>query len=61
MTGVVGRLAQLAWEVGAVAFLASVVWTIRKARARGKRLFRDLPNERLRGLHPDPHNRTDLL
>ena len=56
-----GRLIQLAWEVGAVAFLASVVWTVRKARARGKRLFVDGPNERLRGLHPDPHNRTDLI
>ncbi len=56
-----GRLIQLAWELGALGFLASVVWTIRRARARGRRKFRDEPLNRLRGLHPDPHNRTDLL
>lgn len=42
-----GRLIQIAWEIGAVAFLAAVVLGIRKARARGKRLFVDLPMERL--------------
>ena len=56
-----GQILAVVWEVTAVAFLVLVVLTIRRARARGKRLFRDLPNERLRGLHPDPHNRTDLL
>ena len=57
----IGRLIQLAWELGAVGFLASVVWTIRRARARGKRKFRDEPLKRLNALHPDPHNRTDLI
>ena len=56
-----GRLIQLAWELGALGFLAAVVWTVRKARARGKRLFVDEPNARLNALHPDPHNRTDLI
>ena len=55
------RLAQLAWQLGAVGFLASVVWTIRKARARGKRKFVDEPMARVHALHPDPHNRTDLI
>ena len=49
----IGRLLALVWQLGAVAFLASVVWTVRRARARGKRLFRDEPLKRLRGLHAD--------
>ena len=56
-----GQIASVAWITLSWLFLASVVWTVRKARARGKRLFVDEPNERLRGLHPDPHNRTDLI
>ena len=58
MSPVVGAAIQLAWQLGALAFLVLVVLTIRKARARGKRLFRDEP---LNALHPDPHNRTDLI
>jgi len=41
-----GRLIQLVWELGALAFLAGVVWTIRKARARGKRLYATEPYKR---------------
>jgi len=42
----IGRLIQLVWELGALAFLAGVVWTIRKARARGKRLYATEPYKR---------------
>lgn len=42
-----GQLAAVLWELIAVSFLALVVLTIRKARARGKRLFVDLPAKRL--------------
>ena len=48
----------IAWNVAAIFFLLSAaaapfVVLVRKARARGKRLFRDEPLKRLRGLHPD--------
>lgn len=42
-----GQVAAVLWELAALAFLALVVFTVRKARARGKRLFVDLPNQRL--------------
>lgn len=53
-----GRLIQIAWELGAVTFLALVVLAIRKARARGKRLFVDLPMKRL-GPPPDQQPQID--
>ena len=56
-----GQIAAVAWIALSWLFLAAVVWTIRRARARGKRKFRDEPLKRLNALHPDPHNRTDLL
>ena len=62
------RVLGIAWNVAAVFFLLSAaaapfVVLVRKARARGKRLFRDLPNERLRGLHADTRqdHRWDAL
>ncbi len=48
----IGQIAAVAWIALSWLFLAAVVWTVRKARARGKRLFRDLPNQRL-GPPPD--------
>jgi hypothetical protein len=53
---VIGQLLAVLWEVSAVAFLVLVILTIRKARARGKRLFRDQPTERVRALHQDTTN-----
>jgi hypothetical protein len=44
---VLGQLAAMLWELIAVSFLVLVALTIRKARARGKRLFVDLPAKRL--------------
>jgi len=46
-------IANLAWLIPSWLFLAVVAWTVRKARARGKRLFVDEPLKRLNGLHPD--------
>jgi hypothetical protein len=48
-----GQILAVVWEVSAVTFLVLVILTIRKARARGKRLFADEPTARLKGLHPD--------
>jgi hypothetical protein len=48
-----GFIANAAWLIPSWLFLALVVWTIRKARARGQRLFVDGPNQRLQGLRPD--------
>lgn len=47
-----------AWDLAAWGFLlsvasASLIGLVRKARARGKRLFVDLPMQRLQGMHPD--------
>jgi hypothetical protein len=47
-----------AWDLAAWGFLlsvasASLIGLVRKARARSKRLFRDLPMQRLQGMHPD--------
>jgi len=44
---VLGQVVAVLWELIAVSFLVLVVLTIRKARARGKRLFVDLPAKRL--------------
>ena len=47
MSGLAGQVVAVVWEISAVAFLVLVILTIRKARARGKRLFVDLPAKRL--------------
>ena len=49
----------IAWNIAAIWFLLSVVSApffviIRSARARGRRLFRDLPNERIDHLATAP-------
>lgn len=49
----IGQLAQILWQLAALAFLALVVFTVRKARARGKRLFVDEPTARIKGLSAD--------
>jgi len=41
-----GFIANAAWLIPSWLFLAGVVWTVRKARARGKRLFVDEPYKR---------------
>jgi hypothetical protein len=48
----------LAWDLAAWFLITSVIAAplvalVRKCKARGKRLFRDLPAQRLEGLHPD--------
>jgi len=65
---VIGRLAGLAWDAVAIFFLlsvasASLIGLVRKARARGRRLLRDLPMQRLQGMHPDTRidHRQDAL
>ena len=52
------RAIQFAWQFAAFFLLASVVAApfvalVQRARARGRRIFRDQPNEVLRQLHPD--------
>lgn len=49
----IGQLAQILWQLAALAFLALVVFTVRKARARGKRLFVDEPTARIKALSAD--------
>ena len=44
----IARLIQVVWELGAVALIVATILTIRKARARGKRLFADEPTARIR-------------
>jgi ABC-type hemin transport system ATPase subunit len=46
-----GHLAAVVFEVIAVGFLVAVILTVRKARARGKRLFVDEPTARVKALH----------
>ena len=48
-----GHVAAALYEIAAVAFLALVILTVRKARARGKRLFADEPTARIKGLSAD--------
>lgn len=49
----IGQLLKVAYEVVAVGFVVLVILTVRKARARGKRLFADEPTARVRALHQD--------
>lgn len=46
-----GQLLAVVYEVIAVGFLVLVILTVRKARARGKRLFADEPTARAKALH----------
>ena len=63
-----GQIAGFIWDLLVWLFLlsiasASLIGLVRKARARGRRLFRDLPMQRLQGLHPDTRidHRQDAL
>jgi hypothetical protein len=49
----IGQFAKVLWEVCAVGFLVLVILTVRKSRARGKRLFADEPTARIKGLSAD--------
>jgi hypothetical protein len=49
----IARLIQVVWEIGAVALIVGTILTVRKARARGKRLFADEPTARIKALGPD--------
>lgn len=48
-----GQILAALWELAAVSFLVGVAVTVRKARARGQRLFRDEPLARVRALKHD--------
>lgn len=50
----IGQLLAAAWVLTSVAFLVIVVLGVRKARARGKRLFRDEVNDRIDKLSQPP-------
>ena len=52
----IGQFIAVLWEIGAVTFLALVIVGIRKARARGKRLFADEPTARVRALKSNTTN-----
>ena len=52
----IGQFIAVLWEIAAVGFLALVILTIRKARARGKRLFADEPTARVRALKSNTTN-----
>lgn len=53
MSGLAGQVAAAIWQLSALTFLVLVILTIRKARARGKRLFADEPTARIKGLQAD--------
>lgn len=42
-----GQIAAVLWELAAASFIVLVILGVRKARARGKRLFVDGPAKRL--------------
>lgn len=52
----IGQFIAVLWEICAVGFLVLVVLAIRKARARGKRLFADEPTARVRALKSNTTN-----
>lgn len=56
MLSAAGQIAAVVWEVTAVGFLVLVILGIRKARARGKRLFADEPAARVDALRHDTTN-----
>ena len=49
-----GQIAAVGWELAAASFIVLVVLTVRKARARGRRLFRDEPMARIDKLAQPP-------
>lgn len=61
----VARAIQILWNAAAIFFLASiisatVIVAVRKAKARGKRLFVDGPTDRVKALHPTADHRQDI-
>jgi hypothetical protein len=52
----IGQFIAVLWEIAAVSFLVLVIIGIRKARARGKRLFADEPTARVRALKSNTTN-----
>lgn len=60
----IGQLIAVVWELIAATFIVLVVLTIRKARARGQRLFVDEPTARVKALRRDTtheHEQDALL
>lgn len=49
----IGQLLKVGYEIVAVGFIMLVILTVRKARARGKRLFADEPTARIKALSAD--------
>ena len=49
----IGQLLKVAFEIVAMGFIVLVILTVRKARARGKRLFVDEPTARIKALGAD--------
>jgi hypothetical protein len=49
----IGDVLKAVWEIGAATFIVLVILTVRKARARGKRLFADEPTARIKALSAD--------
>lgn len=61
----VARVIQILWNTAAIFFLASVISAVvivavRKAKARGKRLFVDGLTARVKALHPTTDHRQDI-
>lgn len=52
----IGQILAALWELAAVGFIVLAILGVRKARARGKRLFRDEPLARVRALKSDTTN-----
>lgn len=48
-----GQLLAVAWELAAATFIVLVILGVRKARARGKRLFVDGPTARIKAKTAD--------
>lgn len=53
-----GQIAAALWQLAADAFIVLTILGVRKARARGKRLFADGPKERSEALHQSPVDRS---
>lgn len=54
----IGQILAAAWILTSVAFLVLVILGVRKARARGQRLFVDEPAKRIEKLRQSPVDRT---
>lgn len=60
------RVTQILWEAAALFLVASVISAavivaVRKAKARGKRLFATEPTARVKALHPTADHRQDVV